>query len=236
MIISCKPEILKNSKWHIKEGNISFWRDSWLDDGRLCDSLPIMNFPNIRAKDLILENGWDIELLQNLLGVEQAEVVFCTLGRSREGGNVLVWKGNSDESFSTKSALDIIRVKSTKLQWTQWVWHSSLPKKISVMAWKAFNHALSVDDRIIMFGIPLASKCDCYVHGAHEHQDHVLAMGDFAKEIWKKASVLVVIPFVPGRGWQALVAVWFQKTKKSSQMGQLMGLIPLIIIWRIWLH
>lgn len=68
MVLSYVLDILKNSRWRIKNGDISFWRDPWLENGPLCDS---SDCPTLRVNDCKLDDGWDIDLIQRLLGIEK---------------------------------------------------------------------------------------------------------------------------------------------------------------------
>lgn len=151
---------------------------------------------------------------------------------------MIFWFGrvsNSDGSFSTKSAWDILCIRATKMQWVDWVWHPCLPKNISVMIWKAFHNALSVDDKLKRVGIPVVSKCDCCEYGGYEDQNHVLTLREFSTEIWNRATIQVGLNYLPGHSWRGIMNLWFQKAKKISQMGQLFALIPLIISCQLWL-
>lgn len=89
------PDLLcvKNSRWRVKNGDISFWRDPWLENGPLCDSYQVSDSPTVRVKDCKLDDGWDIDLSQRLLGIEKLEEVLFTLGRANIGDDILVWKG-----------------------------------------------------------------------------------------------------------------------------------------------
>lgn len=66
---------------------------------------------------------------------------------------------------------------------------------------------LSVDKWIKAVGIPLASKCDCCMHGPYETLKHVLAKGDIAREIWRRSYMLVGLLFVEGRSWKDRVEI-----------------------------
>lgn len=74
---------------------------------------------------------------------------------------MLIWLPNSRGKFSTRSARDCIWIHSPKIPWMNWVWHSLLPGKMSIVMWKALHGCLPVDDRIRRAGINLVSKHDC---------------------------------------------------------------------------
>ncbi|KAF5446820.1 hypothetical protein F2P56_032419 [Juglans regia] len=220
----------------IKNGNVSFWFDKWLDEGPLCSVIPMGDFPSLQVKDLKIENGWDVDMLSRLLGEELAEKVLEVLSKSREWADLLVWPENKDGKFSTKSAWNYVRVTASKVRWAEWVWLPCIPKNISVIMWKAFNNILSVDDKVRKLGIPIVSKCDCCLNGGYEDINHVLANGDIAKAVWNRVFVQIGLGRITGFSWQHLVEVWFTKASKASQMGQLLGIIPSIVTWSLRLR
>ncbi|XP_022865892.1 uncharacterized protein LOC111385703 [Olea europaea var. sylvestris] len=74
--------------------------------------------------------------------------------------------------------------------------------------WLAMKGGLSIDDKIRKAGIPIASKCMCCSQGGYEDLEHVLALGDVAQQIWKKASTLLGIRYLQTRGWRERVETW----------------------------
>ncbi|KAF5446891.1 hypothetical protein F2P56_032487, partial [Juglans regia] len=103
-----------------------------------------------------------------LVGHQKASELYDYLARRKEGTDVLVWLRDTEGIFTTKSAWDCIRVRTPPLPWAQWIWHANLPTKISIMMWKATNNCLSVDDKIKIMGISMASKCNCCQEGHTE--------------------------------------------------------------------
>ncbi|KAF5468825.1 hypothetical protein F2P56_012942 [Juglans regia] len=100
--------------------------------------------------------------------------------------------------------------------------------------WKVKLDCLPVDDRVRRLGILLVSKCDCWILGHEESIDHILNSGDIAHKVWEMAAVAVGIPNVTVNSWWARVSLWFSCTKRSSQKGCLIGLLPSIITWKLW--
>ncbi|XP_042965908.1 uncharacterized protein LOC122299590 [Carya illinoinensis] len=135
---------------------------------------------------------------------------------------------------SLRSAWECIRVHAPKSEWANWIWHPALPKKYSITIWKALNHSLSVDVRIRHLGIPLASRCECCEHRCIEDQDHVLATGKVASDVWRRASILMGMPYDHRRPWKANMELWFRKASLSTQKGTLLGIVPVIITWSLW--
>ncbi|KAI9186057.1 hypothetical protein LWI28_013379 [Acer negundo] len=58
----------------------------------------------IRLKDLVIDNVWDVEELQRLSGLEKADEVRGWVGKFRNSKNVLLWLPEKNGCFNTKSA------------------------------------------------------------------------------------------------------------------------------------
>jgi hypothetical protein len=149
------------------------------------------------------------------VGQEVADDIFSQIDGTKPGMDRLIWLGSRDGRFSTKGVWDWLRISVPKHQWTNWIWYSTLPKKISIVVWKAMTNSLSVDDHIRRIGISLASKCECYPQGDFEDLDHVLYSGKIAAKLWQICSSFLGIPYVATRSWLVTVEAWFGRTKKS---------------------
>ncbi|XP_022895286.1 uncharacterized protein LOC111409473 [Olea europaea var. sylvestris] len=200
-IVGCIPNVINSSQWQIREGSISFWYAHWLDDGPLSRDASHIDQPTLRIKDICLDSDWNMNQLLQLVGEDKASSVMAKVSKCREGDNVLIWKTNSEGTFSSKSAWDIIRVRQPQTSWGRWVWHSALPKRMSVIMWKAFSKALSVDGRVRQMGIALASRCDCCLTGNEETPNHVLSIGKVANKVWRKVSVALGIRWRSKQNW-----------------------------------
>lgn len=66
-------------------------------------------------------------------------------------------------------------------------------------------------------------------------QNHVLATGKVAEKIWRRAAIQVGMPFDPQKSWKEKIEAWFRCAARSSQKGCLIGLMPSILTWSLWL-
>ncbi|XP_042964017.1 uncharacterized protein LOC122298309 [Carya illinoinensis] len=233
-IVHCIPEVLNNSKWLVKEGNVSFWYDNWVDRGPIGDQFPVIERPLLRVKECRIDNGWDITLLERLVGQHKALELFQFLATRKDGQDILIWMKDNNGNFSTKSAWDCIRVKAPLLPWAHWIWHTHVPKKISVMMWKAYHNCLSVDEKIKRIGIPIVSKCNCCARGHLEDLNHVLCTGDFARRMWRLAATHLGVHMGVFHTWKEQINFWFRRAGKSSQLRIIFGILPSIISWQLW--
>lgn len=115
------PEVFRLSKWLVKEGKLSFWRDRWLNEGPLMQLLPISERPNLLIKDCKLGSGWDVESLQRMVGVDRIDEVMWFLSKCQNRVDSLIRMDTWDEKFSSKSAWDCIRVRASPHRWSVWV-------------------------------------------------------------------------------------------------------------------
>lgn len=75
----------------------------------------LSNVPLIKIKEFHIENGWDVPLLERLVGHKKTTNLYHFLSRQKKGQHVLIWMKENDGSFSTKSAWDYIRVRAPLL-------------------------------------------------------------------------------------------------------------------------
>ncbi|XP_042986314.1 uncharacterized protein LOC122314764 [Carya illinoinensis] len=180
----------------------------------------------------VVEGGIGVRLLHEVQTTLHIRFAWNLLRALIRGKDVLIWTQPEEGMFSVQFAWQCIRVRGASFEWHSWIWHKSLPLKMSSHFWKAWHRALSVDDRLRCVGISIVSKCDCCSIGHYEDINHVLFEGDFPKKIWLTFSNLFGLPM--GRNWEQHVSSWFRRAKSSSQVGVIMGLMPVIITWRLW--
>ncbi|XP_042946137.1 uncharacterized protein LOC122279516 [Carya illinoinensis] len=168
MLLDNMAAVKKFSKWRVKECNISFWQDRWLNDGPLSEQHEVWDFSNLSIAECKLGNGWNVELFDRLVGMEKLEQILEELGRVKQGKDTLIWLPNAHGNFSPHSAWECIRSRGPKVPSHKWLWHPALPKKMSLIMWKTHNNCLPVDDRVRRAGISLVSKCDCCDNGGYE--------------------------------------------------------------------
>ncbi|XP_041027024.1 uncharacterized protein LOC121267244 [Juglans microcarpa x Juglans regia] len=136
--------------------------------------------------------------------------------------------------FTTWSAWNCKRIKGQTFPWAKWVWNPAVPRKISMTMWKAMHECLPLDDRVRRIGILVVSSCDCCLVWVGEDVDHIFAKGGYTAEMWRRCSLVLGIPRLEGKPWKERVACWHRKASDSLFSGQLLGLLPSILIWRLW--
>ncbi|CAI9756536.1 unnamed protein product [Fraxinus pennsylvanica] len=161
MVMSCMPDVLKQSRWRVNEDGLSFWWDRWSNMDPLRDRMLLVEQPKILIKDLKNDNGWNENLIEELVGRDQAGGVLAKLGKIETGKDKLIWTKSLNGNFSVKSVWEATRYQGQISQWHEWIWHLTLLKKILLNMWLAMKGGLSVDDKILKARIPIVSKYMC---------------------------------------------------------------------------
>lgn len=92
----------------------------------------------------------------------------------------------------------------------------------------------SLGEKVRKLGIPIVAACNCCRLRIVEDLNHVLGRGEFAVTVWQKVSAEVGVYFDVRQSWKERVQPWFNRCVGKSQLGSLMGLIPCIVVWRLW--
>ncbi|XP_041001624.1 uncharacterized protein LOC121247322 [Juglans microcarpa x Juglans regia] len=61
--------------------------------------------------------------------------------------------------------------------------------------------------------------------------NHVLFEGEFPQRVWSFFGNLFGIPL--GKSWKQHVGIWFRRASSSSQVGFIVGILPIIVTWRL---
>ncbi|KAF8406683.1 hypothetical protein HHK36_008774 [Tetracentron sinense] len=80
---------------------------------------------------------------------------------------------------------------------------------------------------------PQAPEMKWIWHG--ESRDHVLSSSEFAGKVWALAEEALGISVVP-HSWWSRVFQWWSYAKNSTTRGTLIGILPCVITWRLWLR
>ncbi|KAG6627879.1 hypothetical protein CIPAW_15G160400 [Carya illinoinensis] len=233
-ILRVLPLVLNNSRCLICGGESSFWLDNWLGDGVVANSEIVLGNPDLKIRDVVVNDKWDISTLRSVVEAEMVEKIASVPVRLRDSPDVYVWKSSDDGDFSTKSAWELVRNRGPICLWKTWLWQKAIPKKMSFVCWRARLHALPVDENICKLGIPLVSKCNCCDEAQVETLDHVLCSGVGARNVWNYFVGVFGIVLLQNRTWMGVVNVWWLRASTSSQVGWLCGAAPIITTWAIW--
>ncbi|KAF5472990.1 hypothetical protein F2P56_009642 [Juglans regia] len=228
------PEVLDYVRCKIKEGKSSFWFDRWIASSLLCAQVQSVPNNKLQVRKCWDRDGWNVNMLLELLVEEKANVVMSSGLSCKEGIDIPIWEPSIDGKFNTASAWEVVRDHREENLMLKWFWNPLLPKRVSICMWKAWFACHPVDMCIQSVGIQLASRCNCCQNGKVKSLDHVLCSGSIAQEVWKKAGVALGINCMPTSTWKARIILWLNCARRASQYGMLVGLLLSLITWKLW--
>lgn len=179
-LLRIRDKVEEKLHWQLGKGDISFWRDSWLPNGKLQIQGRIHD--ERKVSDFWSNGTWDLNLLQNK-GIPRAAVdEICQLQIFEDHENSLLWKGPSSCFFSTTAAWNDIRERETLAPPSNLLWHSSFPKKVAFFTWRSLHGWVSSDEIIKRKGLHLASQCYCGCK-VEENIHHIFISSTVAREV-----------------------------------------------------
>lgn len=79
-VVEGLKKILQNSKWKVKEGNISLWFDNFLSIGPLFELGIEVEEPNTILNEMVVNDRWVDDRIKNLMGRQAASEVIELIG------------------------------------------------------------------------------------------------------------------------------------------------------------
>ncbi|OVA03243.1 ZF-HD homeobox protein [Macleaya cordata] len=107
---------------------------------------------------------------------------------------------------------------------------------MSVLFWRLLHKAIPVDVRIQDCNISLASGCLCCINRDIETTSHLFLNSEMATLLWDRLSPLFGIYRTNYLDLLEFIWAWFNVAPRDSQMGKLAILIPMAIIWEVWVE
>lgn len=95
------------------------------------------------------------------------------------------WALSDNGKYTNKSAWNLVRKSSPKVQFIDKVWNSTIPFKMSFLVWRLWHSKLPFDDVIIKYGKQIVSRCNCCSNPNTNNINHVFVEGQAASYIWK---------------------------------------------------
>ncbi|KAI3815120.1 hypothetical protein L1987_14776 [Smallanthus sonchifolius] len=240
-------DISKLIRGIVGEGSsIYFWRDVWLGSSPLAELYPSL-FALEKRKDCWVANR--VRVLEGELVVTwdwnrppNADEEMVDLDRPlgllnavnwRSAGDRWKWQLEPSGCFSVSSIkTNLERVSGStpnyKFKWNPWV-----PKKVSIVAWRAEKDRLPTVDALIRRNIPVQDTW-CGFCGDHmDTMEHVILACDFAQDVWQVISMWCkAMPFFAA-DVRDLLDSW-KFVRGSSIHKNVVHAITLITIWSIW--
>ncbi|KAF5187370.1 hypothetical protein FRX31_023043 [Thalictrum thalictroides] len=167
------------------------WRDAWIDDESLKDSLQLQkaDLKGCRAKVCDVMINGQMVLEGSLLDIieETDQGVHNIVRTHHEDEDYMVWRGDEKGKFSVASAYEVIRQKGQKVAWHNIIWKNHIHPTSAGSVWKLIQGCAATNDRLQKMGIQLASQCQV-CHERAETLDHLLWDCRAAKQLWGWAA------------------------------------------------
>lgn len=237
-LLLCRFWLKENSFCLAGEGNFSFWHDNWTGFGSLRDFLTGDQWISIgSARDWLVQ---DFIMQGTQIFSQLPEDISQDLIQFSEGFKVMdkysdkiIWKPDSHGVFSTKSAWNTVRVHNDKMQFTKWLWHAFIPKKISIFIYRLMLGKVPFDFDVQRLGVPLASKCVCCKLNKCESSTHVIIKSEKATYCWQFFRRL----FGLNSQFQSIennFSLFWAEATNSSLYSFCMAVIPCVTAWELW--
>ena len=170
-----------NTFWVIKQGDIFFWKDHWVESGILD---PFVSSPYSgleKVHEWWNEVFWDWNKLRSALPMNKALDISKMLCSVTEK-DYPMWKLTADGKFSSKSARLSFRVIRPQSQMFNLCWHLHISPSISIFCWKLLQGWIPVDAIMQRKGMISVSRCQCCYE--IETLEHVFLYNVEIEKVW----------------------------------------------------
>ncbi|XP_026383870.1 uncharacterized protein LOC113279392 [Papaver somniferum] len=164
--------------WRVGNGaSISVWFDNWYGSSPLINEIGYTDFIHnnmqLKVQNLIINNQWNIHpQLQHLLQ-------FDNLPQIHNGSNSIIWNLHSSGIFNNEKAVEKIRHKEDKVEWSSYIWRKSLHPTIASNIWKLLQGVYVNDDIKRKQGYDMPSRC-CICKSEQDFMEHTLWICEFS--------------------------------------------------------
>jgi len=238
------PKLGENCSIRIGNGmKVSFWEDSWLEQGSLKTLFPDIYILNQQQKDIVAEvwsnqgwnlsfrsplNDWEIQRLVDFFGILEQ---FKGTSTSQDG---LFWNHNCNGNFSVKEAYK--KLNSFTHQVTGWpwklIWKVKIPLKVSCFTWLLAKQAVLTQENLMKRGIQLSPRCFLCGEEA-ETVNHLFLHCRITNILWSifinSKGLLWVMP----RNIVQALKIWSSFAYISGHKER-WKIIPTCIWWSVW--
>ncbi|WMV59186.1 hypothetical protein MTR67_052571 [Solanum verrucosum] len=158
------PKLGGNCKIKIGNGvKVSFWEDSWLEQGPLKTLFPDVFILNQQQRATVAEvwsnQGWNLSFRRPFNDWEIQRVVefYRTLEQFRGGNTVqdcLEWKDHKQGRFSVKGAYKKFNPFNNQINGWPWkmIWKAKIPYKVSCFTWLLGKQAILTRENLMKRG------------------------------------------------------------------------------------
>ncbi|XP_026445585.1 uncharacterized protein LOC113346241 [Papaver somniferum] len=144
------------------------------------------------------------------------------------GEDVLIWTRNLKGKFSVPEALNKIRHKEQKVNWSKYIWNSFFHPSTASNVWKIIQGVYKDDTTMISNGYEIVSRC-CICESEQDSMMHLLCECSFGIEIWR--WICVTFNFVMPK---SIDDIWRCASNCSSLIKQVWITVDCSILKELW--
>lgn len=236
--IHARDIILKYTKYFQGEGNFSFWKDTWIGEAALKDTIPACLWDQIEDKNIPVQALYNQDHpawinIRQVLPATTIKAIDACISRHPLPHDKCIWRPTSTGSFSINSLRKVTATTPEAFPFKQ-IWSNYIPPKISIFLWKVIHGILPTDDKVQKCGIMFCSKCVCCKDPCSESAVHLLLRSDLAQSTWGKISQCFKIhPANYGSG-QTFLQHILSSQHLSTQAGMISLLLVSLWMWETW--
>ncbi|XP_026459748.1 uncharacterized protein LOC113360454 [Papaver somniferum] len=132
---------------------------------------------SLKVHDLIINDQWNIHpQLQHLLQIDN-------LSDIHSGNDSIIWNLHSSGMFNNAKAVEKIRHKEDKVDWSSYIWRKSLHPTIASNICKLIQGVYVNDDMKRKQGYEIPSRC--YIcKSEQDFMEHTLWLCEFSVQVW----------------------------------------------------
>jgi len=222
-----------------------FWTDSWLPNGPICRSAPILfravacRRRNRTVKDALDGRQWTREITGAPTAAVLCEYIHLwdtleTFQLSPHTSDRFIWKWTASGTYTASSAYRAFFIGMTSLPGAKFVWRAAVPPKVKFFFWLALHGRLWTADRRKRHGLQPEATCAlCDQDG--ETTDHLLASCPFTREVWARLLASAGHQHLaPGN--DSTLADWWLLTRDEvpGTFRRAFDSLVLLVAWIMW--
>ncbi|KAJ0535080.1 putative RNA-directed DNA polymerase [Helianthus annuus] len=226
--------------------NTCFWLDSWAESTPFYLMFPEL-FHEETVKDCLVQDRWaagtsgpvfnwawarpvldsiaasQLQLLQQVLSVRVGSV----------GADRWIWKHDGSGVFNVASVKSILSSVNRTRPSNVFEWNNWVPKKVSIVAWRAEMERLPTRCALAVRNVPVSSQM-CVICGDYaESSDHIFVSCSFAQMIWQILANWCGIPPIYAFGIKDLLSL-HSSSSGSRRKRKVIHAVILVAFWSIW--
>ncbi|EOY06960.1 Uncharacterized protein TCM_021522 [Theobroma cacao] len=222
----------QNIRWRVGHGKLFFWHDCWMGEEPLVIRNQEFASSMAQVSDFFLNNSWDIEKLKSVLQQEVVEEI-AKIPINASSNDRAYWTPTPNGDFSTKSAWQLSRERKVVNPTYNYIWHKSVPLTTSFFLWRLLHDWVPVELKMKSKGFQLASRCRCCK--SEESLMHVMWDNPVANQVWSYFAKVFQIHIINPCTINHIISAWFY-SGDYSKPGHIRTLVPLFILWFLWVE